>query len=331
MGKFVAELQRQKTGASFASSKAKTGYGTLRSVMRTTEGERPKMASLHEYRGSQPAEHKVQQRAFEQRSLSPFALQRLVEGEIIPRLLLAHRDDRPAGAFVTAIEPGTAVDFANSALRNEAFGLLVEVDALIVQGISVETVFLEVLAPAAVELGRMWDEDLCDFVDVTMALWRLQEIVHELAARMPGAAERRGGERRALFCPIPGEQHGFGSMMVEEFFRRAGWTTLSEPGSSEQELIAVVKTRWLELVGLTVSCEESVARLPGFIAALRTHSRNPRLGVMVGGRVFVDHPDWVAGCGADATAADARQAVLVAETLLDVLALRADSPIAGHG
>jgi methanogenic corrinoid protein MtbC1 len=265
---------------------------------------------------------------------SPFALQRLVEGEIIPRLLLAHRAPVTSADVAPAPRPvdgDIAERFAITALHSEAYGLLVEVEALLSRGVTVESIFLEVLAPAAAHLGVLWERDACDFVDVTMALWRLQEIVHELAARMPGAAERRGGERRALFAPLPGEQHGFGSLLVEEFFRRAGWTTLSEPGADVDELVDLVSTRWFEMVGLTVSLEANIDRVPGLIATLRTNSRNPRIGVMVGGRVFVDHPDWAARCGADATAADARQAVMVAETLLDVLALRADSPISGHG
>ena len=262
--------------------------------------------------------------------LLPFALHRLVEGEIIPRLLLAHRGDATAPR-AAAPGPGTAERFAVAALQQEAYGLLVEVDAMLAGGNTVEGIFLDVLAPAARHLGLMWDADECDFVDVTMALWRLQEIVHELAARMPGAAERRGGERRALFAPLPGEQHGFGSLMVEEFFRRAGWTTASELSATEADLVGLVRGRWFELVGLTVTCETNVARLPGLIAALRGASRNPRLGIMVGGKVFTDHPELARGCGADATAADARQAVLVAETLLDVLALRADTPVAGRG
>ncbi len=286
------------------------------------------MSSIHDYRiaargGSGAPEPLAAE-------LLPFALHRLVEGEIIPRLLLAHRGDA-AALRPAALDSGTAERFAVAALRQEAYGLLVEVDAMLAGGASVEGIFLDVLAPAARHLGVMWDADECDFVDVTMALWRLQEIVHELAARMPGAAERRGGERRALFAPLPGEQHGFGSLMVEEFFRRAGWTTASELSATEADLVALVRSRWFELVGLTVTCEAHVERLPAIIGRLRSASRNPRLGIMVGGKVFVDHPELARGCGADATAADARQAVLVAETLLDVLALRADTPVAGRG
>lgn len=266
--------------------------------------------------------------------LSPQALHRLIEGEIIPRLLLAHR----AAPGLTLVESdiGATVDagagerFARAALRHEAYALLVDIDAHLTRGVSVETVFLDILAPAARHLGVLWEEDTVDFVDVTMALWRLQEIVHELAARTPGAAERRGGERRALFAAIPGEQHGFGSLMVEEFFRRAGWVTASEPGASEAELVGLVGKRWFELVGLTVTCVDHVEALPRVISALRTHSRNPNLGIMVGGNAFVGHPEWAIECGADATATDGRQAVMVAETLVDGLILAADHGLASR-
>lgn len=291
------------------------------------------MASMHDGRVVDLGAARAQRRLsslteMSTSELSPFALHRLVESEIIPRLLLAHRGD---AAAPTCIAAGTSERFAVAALTTEAYGLLVEVEALCAVGVAVETLFLELLAPAARHLGILWDEDACDFVDVTMALWRLQEIVHELAARVPGAAARFGGERRALFAGVPGEQHGFGTIMVEEFFRRAGWTTACEPVSTETVLLDAVATQWFELIGLTVMCDDNVAGLPQLIAGLRARSKNPRVGVMVGGRSFADHPEWAATCGADATARDGAEAVRVAETLLDVLALRADTPVAGRG
>ena len=263
--------------------------------------------------------------------LTPFALMRLVEGEIIPRLLLVHRGDRTRNAGgPAAIDSDMVERFAVAALTTEAYGLLAEVDALLAQGVAVETLFLDLLAPAARHLGVLWDNDICDFVDVTMGLWRLQEIVHELAARVPGAAERRGA-RRALFAGVPGAQHGFGTIMVDEFFRRAGWATRCEPVVTEAALLGAVADEWFELVGLTASCDDHLTPLPQLIAEIRARSKNPRVGIMVGGPAVNAHPARAATCGADASAADGREAVLVAEALLDVLALRADSPVAGHG
>ncbi len=296
-------------------------------VAYTSHWGRPDMASMHDHSS-------LESRFRPDAELSPMALHRLIEGEIIPRLLMAHRSvaevssvEAGAGAVILA---GGVERFARMAIAQEAYALLADVDAEIARGVEVETIFLDLLAPAARYLGVLWEEDRVDFVDVTMALWRLQEIVHELAARMPGAAEGRGGERRALFAPMPGEQHGFGSLMVEEFFRRAGWTTASEPGVTEGELSAIVAKRWFELVGITVSCADHVQDLPKIIAALRTHSRNPNIGIMVGGQAFLDHPEWAAECGADATAVDGRQAVMVAETLVEALILGTDRGVASR-
>jgi methanogenic corrinoid protein MtbC1 len=53
---------------------------------------------------------------------------------------------------------------------------------------------------------------------------------------------------------------------------------------------------------------------------MRSVSRNPRLCVMVGGRVFIDDPGLAGRVGADATAVDARVATGVAAGLVDALA-----------
>lgn len=251
----------------------------------------------------------------------PDALARVIEGEIIPRLLMAHRDEVPVhaaalNAELDRIPPGYAERFAAETLREEATTLMVRVEALIARGVTVETMFLHLLAPAARQLGVWWDEDSCDFVDVTMGLWRLQEIVHALAARSPGRAPTPGFDRRALFSPLPGEQHGFGTLLVEEFFRRSGWTTWSAAPTITPELIGLTAGRVFELVGLTVSLDRNIEMISGVIRAIRSTSRNPRLAIMVGGRVFSERPELAAQVGADGTAADGLSAVAVAEHLV---------------
>ncbi len=249
----------------------------------------------------------------------PDALARVIEGEVIPRLLMAHRNGVAIENIpvvdrnLDVVPPGYADRFAAETLREEVVTLLVRVEALMARGVSIETVYLHLLAPAARQLGEWWEQDACDFVDVTMGLWRLQELVHALAARAPGRAPLPGVERRALFSPMPGEQHGFGTLLVEEFFRRSGWTTWSAMPAAAPELIGLTAGRSFELIGLTVSLDRNIDALPGMIRAIRSTSRNPRLMVMVGGRVFSERPELAATVGADGTAADGLTAVSVAE------------------
>jgi methanogenic corrinoid protein MtbC1 len=251
----------------------------------------------------------------------PEALARVIEADIIPRLLLAHRElpvmPSAVQAAPQAIPAGHADQFAAATLTEEVAPLLARVEALMAGGVTVETVYLELLAPAARKLGAWWDEDACDFVDVTMGLWRIQEIVHALSALVPGAAPVEGLSRRALFAPAPGEQHGLGAIIVEEFFRRAGWQTWSAPALPEDELVALAASRSFDVIGLTVSVERHLATLPRTLSAIRRASRNPAVLILVGGRIFVERPDLAAELGADGTAADGRLAVELAELLLD--------------
>ncbi len=251
---------------------------------------------------------------------SPDALARVIETDIIPRLLLAHSENLPAPRLAAmpsaGIPAGMAEQFAAATLTEEVTPLLARVEALMAGGVSVETVYLHLLAPAARRLGAWWDEDACDFVDVTMGLWRLQEIVHALSALIPGIAPVEGLERRALFAPAPGEHHGLGAIIVEEFFRRAGWQTWSAPALDEDELVALVAGRAFDVVGLTVSVERHLAPLTKTISAVRRASRNPQILVLVGGRVFTDRPDFAHQIGADGTAADGLLAVELAEKLV---------------
>ncbi|WP_219894889.1 cobalamin B12-binding domain-containing protein [Aquisediminimonas profunda] len=258
---------------------------------------------------------------------SPDMLARLIEAEIIPRLLLAHSDetleqDAVAADVAPCVEPGEAEAFARLALNNEAHVLMRHVDAALARGLPVEAVLVEILAPAARDMGEKWENDEVDFIDVTMGLWRLQEVVYELSARACGAAENRGGDRRALLCVMPGEQHTFGTIVIEECFRRRGWDTRCITNATQPQLLMLAGERWFEIIGLTVSCDHHIDDLTRIVGLLRSSSRNPHVGIMVGGRIFNNNADLATRIGADATAQNALLAVDRAEALVASMASR---------
>ena len=254
----------------------------------------------------------------------------MIEAEIIPRLMASrprpvelHRatHDSDVGAEPHLVTDDDVAHFAPLAISAEADALLDYIDSLIARGVSVDAVLVDLLAPTARVLGEYWESDRCDFVDVTMGLWRLQEIVHELAARLP-AATRPGVRWRALFTPMPEDQHSFGSILLDEIFAREGWFTDRLSDISASELLDRVSADWFDLVGLTVGCESHMAALPSLITAVRNISANPQICVMVGGRIFVEAPARAAEVGADGTAPDARLAVQVASNLVGAVSRR---------
>lgn len=247
-------------------------------------------------------------------------LLRTIEAEIIPRLMLAHQTAR-LPILIDDCSPPTlghedVVAFAALVLSQQAGAAMAQVEALRAQGVALEALYLDLLAPAARHLGELWEADLCDFTQVTLGLWRLQQVMHELSPAFQNEATYTLQRRRVLLAPAPGSQHTLGLFMVGEFFRRAGWDVSAEPAASAAELEAAVGRDWFDVVGLSIGTELQVEALTAAILALRKASRNKAIGIMVGGAIVTSDPGLVAVVGADATACDAPQAVAAAETLV---------------
>lgn len=249
------------------------------------------------------------------RSPSPVPLDNLIQEQIIPRLLLAHSHTGPR-QHADGMETVTAEDAANFAslpLELEADELLAVVEGFLARGVAVESIFVDLLAPSARKLGQYWEEDACDFLDVTMGLWRLQEVMREVATCYPSLLPPAEPPRSALFAPMPGDCHSFGGLMIEEVFARAGWQTDVLIESKRKELLQIVAERHFDLVGLTVSNDCPTGHLAEMILAIRSASRSSNIQVFIGGRMVNDNPGIVALVGADGTATDARSFLALAE------------------
>jgi methanogenic corrinoid protein MtbC1 len=242
----------------------------------------------------------------------------IIEGDIIPRLLMAHAagGDGPVDEHVCEIDPCDADRFAVLPLELEAAGLLKEVDRFLEDGVSVDAIYLDLLAPSARRLGEMWDRDECDFIDVTMGLWRLQEVMREVATRAPSPLIAPRSGRSALFSAMPGDVHSFGTLMIDEVFARAGWQSEALVKPERRELLDRLSRKSFDLVGLTVTRDCPSSALANLIKAMRSVSANSGIAVFVGGQVINENPGLVAEVGADGTGIDARTALAVAEDLV---------------
>ena len=246
-------------------------------------------------------------------------LARTIEQEIIPRLMLAHRT---AAAPLLRISPdhtiteGDVKHFAKLVLSHDedvAFGTI---DTLRARGIPVEKIFIDLLAPTARYLGHLWDDDLCNFTDVTVGLGRLQRVLRELSPALGRSVEHPTQGRRVLLLPSPGEQHTFGLVMVAEFFRRAGWDVTGGAWAAGADAATLVSAEWFDVVGFSLGAVVHLDELAASIAAVRHATCNKGLAILVGGPLFGLHPEFVGQVGADGMTIDGREAPLLAETLI---------------
>ncbi len=248
------------------------------------------------------------------------SLRRTIEAEIIPRLMLAHllpsNDARAPVDSRPELAPDEVDLLTELVLRRDSSAAQAYVRGRREAGLPVEILYVGLLAAVARRLGEMWETDLCDFTQVTVGLWRLQQLVFEYSDIFQRDRRMRVCQRRALLAPAPGSQHTFGVVMVGEFFRRAGWDVRGDPSAGMAEVKACVAADWFDLLGLSVGSECQAKVISSAILRLRKASKNPAIVVMVGGPAVVSSADFVHLVGADGTAPDAAAAVTEAESLV---------------
>src|SRR5579871_1998006 len=90
-----------------------------------------------------------------------------IEAEIVPRLVLTRRvpvDIRPHYPQVSEIPEIVDVkELVRLLLSHEVSVAAAYVETVLERGTNLEAICLNLLAPAALELGLLWEEDECDF------------------------------------------------------------------------------------------------------------------------------------------------------------------------
>lgn len=246
-------------------------------------------------------------------------LANVVEGEIIPRLMLAHQNyvsTQMDETFDEAVSEDAVEQFAKLTITGEVDDLEDHIVGLTRQGVVVETVYLQLMAPAARKLGEYWEQDICSFTDVTIGLGRLQTLLYRLSARQKGIMDSDVLVPRGLFITPFGGQHSFGIRMVEDLFRRAGWKTLCEPNILSQDLADLIATENFDLVGIGISIVGQLELVEEMIGCIRHSSRNVDIKIMVGGNLIVEQSELATALGADFSAIDAREAVTIAQNII---------------
>lgn len=251
-------------------------------------------------------------------------LVRAVEAEIVPRLLLSRRSvaATPVPANAAEVDAGDAAELARLLLVYDIEVPFAYVEAIRCRGVSIQHIYLQLLAPAARRLGLLWERDECDFMQVTVGLGRLHQLLQRLSFVTPDPVpmDSRGYGRRALLATAPGEQHAFGILMVTQFFRQHGWEVWNEFPETSQDLLNCARQHEFAVIGLSAGTQARVENLAATIRQLRRASKNSTVCIMVGGPLLVQHPELAVRLGADATAVDGREAALRAESACALLA-----------
>lgn len=240
-------------------------------------------------------------------------LRRLVEGDLLPRLLLIHNagpiPPRLAARAARVLPGGEYDRFIGLVLGRHSDQAVTDfVEDLLDRGHSLESVYVDLLAPAARQLGVMWSEDTCDFVEVTLACCQLQRVIRRVGRQLMDERPR-SIKGCVLVEALPGEQHTLGAILVAELLGQDGWQViLGEPFQPATSLEGV------RLVAFSLAQVDRWEEARDRIRTLRARG-DADLQVMVGGGAFLERPALVSQMGADGWAEDGKAVRALADRL----------------
>ncbi|MBB1077013.1 cobalamin B12-binding domain-containing protein [Rhodoferax sp. 4810] len=249
------------------------------------------------------------------------SLRSLIESQIIPRLLEAHPHAGAANSqnFDLSYKPTEAevAAFSDLCVSRESEDVLTFVEGLLLNDVNSDSIFLNLIAPAARQLGLMWEQERADFTQVTMGLLRMHQITHRIGYEYQSGPQKAGASRRIMLASAPGSQHILGLAMVSEFFRKSGWQVVVEITNTPAELYTAAKNEWFDLIGLSVGLTQQISGLLELVNNLKSKSRNPQIPVLLGGPAFLSNTVTAQSLGADAITTDALEGVQIASLLVD--------------
>ncbi len=200
--------------------------------------------------------------------------------------------------------------FLEEALHGNAATSIQMLEQAREDGLTVDQLREEVIAPVQAEIGRMWQ---CGEINVAEE-HHCSRVVQEMLARLRERPQAQVG-RSLLAFSVAGDLHEIGSRLVADQFEAAGWHVIflgaNVPPEDSTRMAADKK---VDLATLSVSQSIHMRAAARQIAAL--HALDPPVPVLVGGLPFTAIDGLWQAVGADGCATSATAALHEANRLL---------------
>lgn len=248
-------------------------------------------------------------------------LNKTIESEIIPRLLMGHKVE--LSSLQTADQAGELevkqteiVDFCQILIDGPIEDCFSFIESMQKSGHSLISLYVNLIPASTRRLQELWENDENSFTEVTLALGRAQNLIHQLSPIFVDQSNFSDYQGSALLINVPGSQHTLGILMLGEFFKLAGWNAAVEIEISSDELLDRIRSQACDLVGISVSTEAQWDTMESLLKEIKKISKNKDVLTMVGGPLFDYKPELVSACSADVCALTAEEAIKKASALL---------------
>lgn len=180
-------------------------------------------------------------------------------------------------------------------------------------GVSIRDIYLHVFQRTQHEIGRLWQTNRLSVAQEHYCTAATQLIMSQLYPYI--FSSEKNGRTLVATC-VAGDLHEIGVRMVTDFFEMEGWDTFYLGANTPKaDLLRMLAERRVDVLAVSATMTFHVRMVADLIAAVRS-SLGDSVKVLVGGYPFnVDAELW-RRIGADGSASDAGEAIVLAGQLV---------------
>ena len=189
------------------------------------------------------------------------------------------------------------------------------IDQLLDKGTAVEDIYEHIFQATQYEVGFLWQRNEINVAHEHYCTAATQLIMSRLYPQI-FSGEKNG--LKLIACSVASELHEIGIRMVSDFFEMDGWDTYYMGSNMpEEHLIQSLREHDANLLAISVTLPIHISRVESIIRNVRNKPEFRDLRIMAGGYPFGIIPGLTEKIGADATALNARQAILKANEMVN--------------
>lgn len=176
-------------------------------------------------------------------------------------------------------------------------------DQFIAAGVPHDRIILDILDPALVRIGVLWEQESASLAQTFVAAKIAEDV---LLRCLPGAGAATPHRSPVVIGNIEDDFHSLGRRIVGTFLRAAGWEVhdLGNDVPAEQFVDKAIEVHAV-VIGVSAMMQTTALNIRKVRELIDARGLQGRLKLAVGGAVFNWRPDLVAEAGGDGTAQSA--------------------------
>ncbi|QDU14753.1 Aerobic respiration control sensor protein ArcB [Gimesia maris] len=195
--------------------------------------------------------------------------------------------------------------------RNDALNMVMKA---IQSGVEIESIYLDVIQPAQHELGRLWQTGQISVAQEHYCTAATQFVMSQL---QPWFLKTTSADQTLVATCVGDELHEVGLRIVADLFEVSGWNTIYLGANVPPESIAeTLASSRAQILAISCTMTQHLFGMADVIRIVRSHPGCEQVKILAGGYPFNIDPYLWKRVGADAAALDGKDAIDVANRLI---------------